>query len=371
MKMNNPLVSVLIPNYNKAPFLRETLDSIANQTYNNWECIIVDDHSTDNSWGILDEFSKKDKRFKIHLRPDSLEKGGNVCRNYAFKLSKGEFVNWFDSDDLMDSNLLENRVYCLKEQNCDYVIIGGKYFVNEIGDVEGFLPPLCTYPNIIESFLIANTPWTTPSCMFRKDFLIQNNLIWNEKLLGLQDVEFNLKVFSKANKIALSYKHCDHHWRLFLDNSSTGGQHFNYKKFDTLFNFINSISKIVDFAFYYNDIRNISFQFLFNSIKKISLSWFRKLVFPLYRMGIINFTELFKIFSIIIVYYFNKRNSVRKILIINKMGELLLRIEPNLINSHRIDMPINEQKFDEQMNKLDITRNQVLNYKDKEIIVLT
>lgn len=369
--MINPLVSVLIPNYNKEYFLRETLDSILNQTYDNWECIVVDDHSTDKSWEILTEFAKKDRRFRIYLRPDDLKKGGNVCRNYAFKLSQGDFVNWFDSDDLMDPNLLENRVAILQDKNCDYVIIGGKYFINKIGDVEGFLPPLCTYPNIIESFIIVNPPWTTRSCMYRKEFLIKKKLIWNEKLLGLQDVEFNLKVFSKSDKIVFSYKYCDHHWRLFLDNSSTGGQHFNYKKFDTLFNFINSVSEIVDFSFYYNVIRNISFQFLFNSVKKVSFSWFRKLVFPLYRMNIINFRELIQIVRIMIYYYFDKRNDNKKIIIIDKMRKLLLKIEPNLINSQRIDMPVEKQGFENRMNELNISSNQIIKYEDKEIIVIT
>src|SRR5690606_6713113 len=96
-----PLVSILIPNYNKAPYLRETLDSILSQTYLNWECIIVDDHSTDGSYEILEEYANLDCRFKVYKRPDHLPKGGNACRNYAFILSNGEFVNWFDSDDIM------------------------------------------------------------------------------------------------------------------------------------------------------------------------------------------------------------------------------------------------------------------------------
>ena len=92
MQTTKNLVSILIPNYNKASYLRPTLDSIMAQTYSNWECIIVDDHSTDISWEIIEEYAKTDSRFKIYKRPNHLAKGGNVCRNYAFTNSVGDFV---------------------------------------------------------------------------------------------------------------------------------------------------------------------------------------------------------------------------------------------------------------------------------------
>lgn len=101
------LVSLLIPNFNKALYLRETLDSILVQTYANWECIVVDDGSTDDSFEILTEYSVRDSRFRVFRRPASIPKGACSCRNYAFSLARGEFVNWFDSDDLMNPKFLE------------------------------------------------------------------------------------------------------------------------------------------------------------------------------------------------------------------------------------------------------------------------
>jgi glycosyltransferase involved in cell wall biosynthesis len=101
-----PLVSVLIPNYNKASYLRYTLDSVLNQTYANWECIIVDDHSTDGSWDILEDYSIRDTRFKISKRPADRKSGGNAARNYALEMARGEFVAYLDSDDIW----LPNRI---------------------------------------------------------------------------------------------------------------------------------------------------------------------------------------------------------------------------------------------------------------------
>ena len=126
----NSLISILIPNYNKANYLRETLDSVFAQTYTNWECIIVDDHSTDNSWEILQEYTIRDSRFEIRKRPGHLPKGGNACRNYAFELSEGEFVNWFDSDDVMFENFLADKIKAFTTE-VQFVICSGYYWYPE------------------------------------------------------------------------------------------------------------------------------------------------------------------------------------------------------------------------------------------------
>lgn len=107
---SEPLVSILIPNYNKALYLRETLDSVLAQTYTNWECIVIDDHSTDESWGILEEYNIKDSRFKIFLRPMEFYKGANSCRNYAFEKSEGCFIQYLDSDDILNPNKLSEQI---------------------------------------------------------------------------------------------------------------------------------------------------------------------------------------------------------------------------------------------------------------------
>ena len=102
--MTKGLVSIIIPTFNRADIIHETLDSIKLQTYEKWECIIVDDGSNDNSIMVINEFVKTDNRFKFYDRPINKLKGANSCRNYGFEKSKGEFINWFDSDDIMHEN---------------------------------------------------------------------------------------------------------------------------------------------------------------------------------------------------------------------------------------------------------------------------
>ena len=113
--MKQALISIIIPTYNRAHLISETLDSVLAQTYPNWECIIVDDGSTDTTDEVVGEYVKKDSRFQYHHRPKDRKKGPCACRNYGFEFSKGEFIKWFDSDDIMYSELLEKQVGTFEE----------------------------------------------------------------------------------------------------------------------------------------------------------------------------------------------------------------------------------------------------------------
>jgi glycosyltransferase involved in cell wall biosynthesis len=102
-----PLISIIIPTFNRAHIIGETLDSIIAQSYTDWECIIVDDGSTDDTEVVIAEYINNDSRFKFYKRPKHREKGPNSCRNFGFEKSKGHLIHWFDSDDLLFNNALE------------------------------------------------------------------------------------------------------------------------------------------------------------------------------------------------------------------------------------------------------------------------
>ena len=86
MIKKSPLVSIIIPSYNRAKLLEETLDSILAQTWKNWECIVVDDGSTDSTEELLKMKYLNDKRFTWYRRPQDVPKGANACRNYGFQI---------------------------------------------------------------------------------------------------------------------------------------------------------------------------------------------------------------------------------------------------------------------------------------------
>src|SRR4051812_13487686 len=108
--MSNPspsLISVIVPCYNSARFLKETLNSLLAQTYQNWECIVVDNGSTDDTKKIAGEFEKKDPRFTCMVQPT---RGVSAARNFGIAHSKGKYILPLDSDDLIAPAYIEKAV---------------------------------------------------------------------------------------------------------------------------------------------------------------------------------------------------------------------------------------------------------------------
>lgn len=128
--MNPEMVSIIIPNYNRASLIVETLSSILLQIYPHWECIIVDDISTDNSIEVIQKFIENDARFKLIQRPIDYPKGANACRNIGLKQALGEYIIYFDSDDLMNENHIERKLEAIQSGNYDFVVARSEYFNN-------------------------------------------------------------------------------------------------------------------------------------------------------------------------------------------------------------------------------------------------
>jgi len=106
--MENTLVSIITPSYNSSKFIEETIKSVKNQTYKNWEMIIVDDCSTDSTEFIVKKYLDEDCRIKFYK--NEINSGPALTRNRAITLSKGKFVCFLDSDDLWKSKKLENQL---------------------------------------------------------------------------------------------------------------------------------------------------------------------------------------------------------------------------------------------------------------------
>ena len=107
-------VDVILPNYNKAEFLEEAINSVITQTYKNWHLYIVDDHSTDNSRQIIDKFANLKNVTIIVLNKN---KGPSFCRNYAMRISKSKYISFIDSDDSWKNNKLEKQISFMEKNN--------------------------------------------------------------------------------------------------------------------------------------------------------------------------------------------------------------------------------------------------------------
>ena len=112
------LVSIITPTYNAEKFIAETLKSVQNQTYQNWEMILVDDASTDETVKIISDFVEKDSRIKLF----KLEKnsGNGFARNIALEKAVGKYIAYLDADDLWFPNKLEKQIQFLKENNLHF-----------------------------------------------------------------------------------------------------------------------------------------------------------------------------------------------------------------------------------------------------------
>lgn len=115
----SPAVSVIIPIYKAEPWIRRALDSICNQTLQNWECILVDDGSPDRCGGICDEYARKDNRFRVIHQKNS---GVSCARQAGLDVARGEYSIHVDPDDWVDPTMLEELYSKAKSEDSDMVI---------------------------------------------------------------------------------------------------------------------------------------------------------------------------------------------------------------------------------------------------------
>ena len=113
--MNCELVSIITPAYNCSETIKETIESVLNQTYSNWEMLIVDDCSRDDTTQIIEYYTRQDNRISLfRLKSNS---GSAVARNTALQLAKGRYVALLDSDDLWKPEKLEHQLHFMKSHN--------------------------------------------------------------------------------------------------------------------------------------------------------------------------------------------------------------------------------------------------------------
>jgi len=128
------LVSIITPAYNCEKFISETIDSVLAQTYTNWEMIIVNDMSTDNTENIIKEYAEKDNRIRIiNLTENS---GAAVARNTAIENSLGRFIAFLDSDDRWKNDKLQKQLKFITQNNYGFTFTGYEYIKDENNDKE-------------------------------------------------------------------------------------------------------------------------------------------------------------------------------------------------------------------------------------------
>lgn len=196
-----PLVSIIIPTYNRSHLICETLDSVLAQTYPNWECIIVDDGSTDNTDAVVGDYVKKDCRFQYCFRPESKQKGPSSCRNYGWEKSRGEFIIFLDSDDILADFSLSKRIEMFKEYPENNGLIFSTHFfevnISEPGSLVNNDPIIENEENYLGLFLNYQFPFTVMSPIWRRNII--EKIMFRDELRLLEDVVFHIEILFLEN----------------------------------------------------------------------------------------------------------------------------------------------------------------------------
>ncbi len=191
------MVSVIIPTYNYAKYIEETLNSVKNQSYANWECIVIDDGSNDNTREIVEKLVKQDNRFIYIYQKNN---GVSSARNKGVSMAKGEYIQFLDGDDLLQQEKLFSQIKCFEEdKKIDIVYNDVRFFDDENSSnlktslngnkKEDWMPKISTSGTaLVEqfsriNFIVINSP------------LIKKNIfnkvgVFDETMKALEDWDF-------------------------------------------------------------------------------------------------------------------------------------------------------------------------------------
>lgn len=197
--MNTPAISIIVPVYNAEAYLQKCLNSIISQPFKDWECILVDDGSTDGSASICDKSALKDGRFKVIHKNNE---GVSSARNIGIDNAKGDWITFVDSDDWLEGDFLSLPsmaqigsdlliIDCLIRKSDNIVLDHYDAAIYDRGQIQQ------TFRNLMFRQCMLG-PW---SKFFRREIIMKNKIKFDQDLKWAEDRLFNLQFLSYCNKI--------------------------------------------------------------------------------------------------------------------------------------------------------------------------
>ncbi|EKO3611305.1 glycosyltransferase family 2 protein [Vibrio metschnikovii] len=260
-----PLVTVVIPNYNNARYLRSSINSVKSQTYKNIEILVIDDCSTDESLDVLKELSLCTPNLLFYSNDEN--RGVSYTRNRGIEMSKGEFITTLDPDDLYYENKIECEVKAMQLMQGKAIIFSGFNSVNDNLDNILFKTKLTKFTacngSIFKKILYMSIPIPRDMLFTKQQFLSVNG--FDENLNLYEDWDFKLKLAKKykfyfsgspgvkyrRHKSGLSSVDFEKHERVMKDIFLKHSDRLNDSYyFFTLLNFKGYISKLIKFILY-------------------------------------------------------------------------------------------------------------------------
>ena len=221
------MISIIVPIYNTGKYLKKCLDSIKNQTFKDFEVILVDDGSTDNSAEICREFSETDSRFKYFYKENG---GTSSARNLGLENAKGEYIAFIDSDDYIEPDYFETLAeHCSGGYDiiqCGMTLVrngNNTELVPDKGEYDGKGYAELIIKRRLQIFLF-QTPTTK---LYKRERIISNSLNFDEEVTVSEDCLFNTQ-FMKFVKSVLFISYSGYNY--LQDNSTVSKSKNSYKK---------------------------------------------------------------------------------------------------------------------------------------------
>lgn len=199
----NPKISIIVPVYNVEKYIRECLDSITKQTFPDWECLLIDDGSLDNSGAICDEYAIKDSRFKIFHKPNG---GVSSARNFGIDKAQGEWVTFVDGDDILLNTYIKSLLRpVVADPDIEFVHGGGTNWTTS--SMPTIVFKVTQYIGEDSCYLFNNFQGFICSKLFRRDIIMGKKgsytpLVFDEKIKIAEDFIFTLDYIARIKKYA-------------------------------------------------------------------------------------------------------------------------------------------------------------------------
>ncbi|NET31557.1 MAG: glycosyltransferase family 2 protein [Cyanothece sp. SIO1E1] len=243
MQDDQQLVSVIIPNWNGVRFIAESITSVMRQTYPNWECLVVDDGSTDGSIEIVQELAAADNRVRLIHRSRE-PKGGSTCRNIGLQASQGDFIIFLDADDVLADYCLQQRTDVFQQYpTCDFLVFPQLLFEQRTDDLRRLWDDFqCDIPDLYR-FLRFYVVWQTMAPIYKREFLLDIDG-FDENYSRIQDVEFACRIllgnptYHKVSAVP------DCFYRKDLNKEKQSN--FRQMRFDNIAYFLNKARTFID-----------------------------------------------------------------------------------------------------------------------------
>lgn len=219
-------LSIIIPNYNCEKYLVDCLKSIYNQNYKDYEVVIIDDGSTDNSVGVIETYIKGKKNFKLIKQPNM---NASIARNKGIQESVGDYIYFLDSDDVVTGNGLNELVKTIENQGTD-LCIGNYYEIND--NYEKLYQSKLENEKFNGTMNLSKISPVPSNKLFKKDIILKNNIYFANVNIG-QDLNFYLKYLSCCKDVSIISS--DIYMHRIVSSGMT--QNVSFKIFDITKNF--------------------------------------------------------------------------------------------------------------------------------------